>query len=292
MLRASLVRTGAKVWPAPFRWAITRSARSTPPGPLCNHWLAKELAPRLFPEGVPCFIGGTRVNLPPGAVAHYRRGFEALTRAAFDEAVRPGDVVVDIGANAGYYSIRAAELVGPTGRVYAIEPSPINLPFLRRNVAGLPHVTVLPYAASDSVGTATFHLTTDTVNDGFEVGPYAAATHQVRVDTRPVDLLIRPPVHMIKVDVQGAELAVLRGMRELIAGSPDLKLIIEWSPALLRATNVDPLDVIAAIEGAGLSVVTAFEDERQSQCTLNEMLSIAERDETRERYWNILAERR
>src|SRR5688572_13621160 len=76
---------------------------------------------------------------------------EAETRL-FRELIRPGMVVVDVGANIGYFSLLASTLVGPTGRVYAFEPDPVNCALLRKNVRlnRVTNIEVIESALSDN----------------------------------------------------------------------------------------------------------------------------------------------
>ncbi len=141
--------------------------------------------------------------------------------------LEPGMVFFDIGAMAGYFTLLAARLVGPQGRVYAFEPLPRNLAYLRRHVAmhGFDNVTMVEAAVSDSSGVATF-----------EPGAHASAGRlaqrgSLQVRTIALDEEIaagRLPVpHAIKIDVEGAELDVLQGAgRTLRIARPRLFLDI------------------------------------------------------------------
>src|SRR6266436_706615 len=80
--------------------------------------------------------------------------YEYEKRKLFEELVGPGDVVYDIGAHVGFYTLLASVLVGHTGRVVAFEPSPRNLAYLRRHLAmnRLNNVTVVEGAVYDHDG--------------------------------------------------------------------------------------------------------------------------------------------
>jgi FkbM family methyltransferase len=140
--------------------------------------------------------------------------------ALLDTLIAPGDWVLDIGANVGHYTMRMAELVGPNGRVIAIEPVPDTFTLLAANVRLFRHanVTLLNVAASDK-----------TENMGMEIpsfSPGLANYYQAHVTqpgtglsilALPVDALTLPaPVRLAKIDVEGHELAVLHGMRNVI----------------------------------------------------------------------------
>lgn len=125
-------------------------------------------------------------------------------------AVREGDIVVDGGANIGYFTLLLSRLVGPTGKVIAVEPSPPNLAKIRRNleINQITNVEVVPKALwSESGKTLDFHLT--------EYGGYDSLTktdrtvETIQVETVSLPELISFQVRLTKLDLEGSELEVL-----------------------------------------------------------------------------------
>jgi len=127
--------------------------------------------------------------------------------------VRPDSVFYDVGANVGFYSLLASSLVGK-GKVFAFEPVPRNLDYLRRHLAlnRVTNIEVLTLAVSDKVGTAPF-----------QAEPTGSMGHlsidgDVTVSTATLDSLVQErrilPPNYIKMDIEGAELLALRGARE------------------------------------------------------------------------------
>lgn len=134
------------------------------------------------------------------------------------EHLAQGRVLYDIGANVGFLSVVGAQLVGPSGAVYAFEPVPANARLIRRNATlnQLKQIEVLDMAVGEETGTARLLLARysgGAVLAGADPPPDPAGEIDVRVDT--VDNLVaqglRPP-SVVKIDVEGAELAVLHGM--------------------------------------------------------------------------------
>lgn len=164
-----------------------------------------------------------------------------------DRFVRPGSTVVDVGANIGYNTIHAARLVGPGGRVLAVEPAGDNLEVLRANVAaaGLANVRIEPVAAGSAPGMRDFFVRgpKSAVNSLFARSCYAFVTDIVRVPVVPLDDLAPGGADLVKIDVEGAELEVLEGMHRILATGP--VLIVEWHPILQQlaghATDALPL---------------------------------------------------
>lgn len=140
--------------------------------------------------------------------------------ALLDTFVEPGDWVLDIGANVGHYTARLSDLVGPEGRVIAIEPIPNTFELLAANVARLAHqnVTLLNIAASDS--TAVVGMTIPRFESGLDNYYMAHLSNEksdLNVLCEPVDGLSLPRrVSLVKIDAEGHELSVLKGMRHVL----------------------------------------------------------------------------
>ena len=144
-----------------------------------------------------------------------------------DRFVRAGATVVDVGANIGYNAIHAARLVGHRGRVFAVEPTPDNLEVLRRNIeaARLANVVVAPAAAGRSAGQRNLFVrgARSAVNSLFAESCYAAVTEVLEVPVVALDELVDGTADVVKIDVEGAELAALAGAAETLDrhGLPD-----------------------------------------------------------------------
>ena len=141
----------------------------------------------------------------------------------FAQDLKEGDVFYDIGANVGFFSVIAAKLVGNIGKVYAFEPGGENAASIRYN-AGLnkfEQIEVIEKAVSITSGTAQLLLAQYSGGHAFataDVPPDLAG--ETTVDLVSIDELIIQqqivPPNFIKVDVEGAELDVLKGMQETI----------------------------------------------------------------------------
>jgi FkbM family methyltransferase len=160
--------------------------------------------------------------------------YEQEKQSAFSAAIRPGAVVYDVGANVGFYTLLAAKLTGPTGRVYSFEPLPRNLQFLNRHVAlnGLNNVRVFAGAVADRPGVARFD------DSGIPEMAHIAADGALEVATFQLDDLlekgaIRPP-NVIKIDVEGAEVEVLKGAQRLLAQNRPRLLLATHGPDVHR----------------------------------------------------------
>jgi FkbM family methyltransferase len=182
------------------------------------------------------------------------QAFEPTEVAILRKHLRPGMMVVDIGANIGFMTCLAAQLVGATGRVLAIEPEPANVALLRANVArqGLDQtVTVYPCAAGAAGGTIGLSRSEWNFGD-HRVG--TSGPNTITVDVRTVDELAHhlPRVDFVKMDVQGYEVSVFAGMRNTLATHRPIVLSEFW-PYGLRAAGVDPKRCLDSWREAGYS---------------------------------------
>jgi FkbM family methyltransferase len=149
--------------------------------------------------------------------------------------IRPGDTVIDVGANVGYMSLAMMARLGRSGRVFAFEPQPgvfdelsTNIAAARERLPGL-EVIVRAEALSDSVGTAGLLLPAGS-KDNRGLAHIGAVSEGVPVPLRRLDEFaseLGPDVALIKIDVEGHEPAVLRGAGALIERGVVRHVIIE-----------------------------------------------------------------
>lgn len=131
----------------------------------------------------------------------------------FCREVRPGQVVYDIGAHVGYYTLLASELVGSHGQVIAFEPVPSNLKYLKNHLAinHIENARVFDLVVSDRDGMCQFREGPTTTTGHID------PTGGVAVRTATLDSLVQrgevPPPHVIKMDIEGAEYTALQGAR-------------------------------------------------------------------------------
>jgi len=183
--------------------------------------------------------------------------YEPPVTRVVQQHLRPGGIVVDVGANWGYFSLLAAATVGDGGTVFALEPDPRQFEALSRNVSanGFRQVTPLQAAASAEEGRLSLV--------GYDEGQANRGVSRVadpsepgrRFDVRAtsVDLLTAacPQVDLVKIDVEGAEDAVLEGMRHGLSARRYRALVLELHPDLLRAKRVDPASCVARMREHG-----------------------------------------
>jgi FkbM family methyltransferase len=191
-----------------------------------------------------------------------------IVRDAYEQAevrlalslLREGDVAVDIGAHVGFFTIQLARAVGASGHVYAFEPSEANAGLLTQSIAEngfASRITLERQAVSDRDGQATFLFAERSINSGGgflgdgESAPAGVSSRQVRtirLDGYP----IRQPIRLIKLDVEGAEPAVIAGASALIARDRPFILSEVHPEQLARVSGASPASVFAQLAALGM----------------------------------------
>jgi FkbM family methyltransferase len=161
-------------------------------------------------------------------------------RRFFERVVAPGQVIVDVGANQGVFTLLFSRLVGPEGRVVALEPAPALFAALDENcrINRAANVTRLPAAAGEVRSQGL--LRCSRFNRGDNRLTRSVTGPSVPVDIVPLDeILPSGVVSFVKIDVQGHELAVVKGMQAILQRSPGILVFFEyWSSGLARAGGV------------------------------------------------------
>jgi FkbM family methyltransferase len=189
------------------------------------------------------------------------RSYEERFQHVMLGLIRPGDVVWDVGANVGMYACRFADIVGPAGKVFALEPSPANRQRLLTRVTGLPNVVVIPMALGET--RALIHLlqgddalgATTRVVSSVPEGGDAVVAQQESGDGLITDHGVDVPA-VIKIDTEGSELDVLRGMGRVLGHSVLRAVCLEVHFGLLaaRGTPDTPAVIERLLQSAGFAL--------------------------------------
>lgn len=179
---------------------------------------------------------------------------EESTTKLFEQHIKKGDVVLDIGANIGYFSLLAAKLVGDKGEVYSFEPEPRNYKYLMKNAKlnGYDNITAFQKAVSDKTGKINLFICPydsghHTIKQFKGIKDYkpelADQKESVEVDTVKLDDFFKKlgkPIDFIKLDVEGAEVLALKGMDTVLRKNKDIKLICEFFPLFITKMGNSP----------------------------------------------------
>jgi FkbM family methyltransferase len=165
---------------------------------------------------------------------------EPMTTKVFKKVLKPGDAVIDVGANVGYFTLLSSKLVGWRGIVHAFEPSPSNMNTLIHNIKlnKLENIQLYEIAASNKTGRMTFY-TSSTESARHSLIQTKEHDNNITVEVNKLDDVLGGHfnVNLLKTDTEGNELAVLQGAEKIITNSQDIILIVEINFAALEACN-------------------------------------------------------
>ena len=164
--------------------------------------------------------------------------------------IKKGDVVIDIGAHIGYYTVLFAKLVGPEGKVFAFEASPTNFEILKKNISvnGYKNVILNNKAVSDKNGKLTLYITGRTSTENFLFKPEnftnsSKIKQTVEIDSITLDDYFQDfdgEINFLKMDISGAEPRVMKGMSSILNKNNSLKIQQEWWPNAIRTHGFEP----------------------------------------------------
>jgi FkbM family methyltransferase len=218
-------------------------------------------------------------------------GFELPELKYIKKLLKPGDTFLDVGANAGLFTIMAAKLVGPTGHVYAFEPGLRELELLRRNLAinNIKNVTIVQCAVSNECGKAEFAISKDGAMNSLAQTDH----HLQKIDTwQTVEVITLDKfmeqcdigqVNFIKIDVEGAEKLVLDGASNFLKSKNFPPILCEFCDSTAIAFQSSGLELYDKFLSIGYKLFSVPHTEQESP-------QVAERKE-KFSYVNLLAQR-
>jgi len=181
--------------------------------------------------------------------------------------LKPGMVVLDIGANIGYYALIMAHVVGPSGKIYAFEPEPRNYDLLVMNVSlnGYTNIITVQKAVSNRHGKAKLFLD-DRNLGGHSLSIGDESAESIEVETTTVDDFLREAmeerkIDIVRMDVEGAEGLVIEGASHALEDS-HIKVILEFCPRQLRNLGTDPRQLLRDLRDLGFRIIVIDEFNR------------------------------
>jgi len=180
----------------------------------------------------------------------------------FQSFLQPESVVLDIGANFGLYTATSASRMRDHGRLYSFEANPHTFDLLKRTLyanrlAHHPNVTAVNALVGQSAGRGTLHYLPEFLGGATmtDVGQWGEVKRSIELDMITIDEFLPPglAVDLVKIDVEGHEPFVIRGMKKTIRRSPNIRIFIEFVEAFLSNT-VSADQFAVEIEGLGLRI--------------------------------------
>ncbi|MGM0745764.1 FkbM family methyltransferase [Rhodohalobacter sp.] len=174
------------------------------------------------------------------------RNYEIEVTEAIQSILQKKDVFIDVGANIGYFSRQAAELVGGDGRVVSIEPGFQNFTSLIKNTIHYPQVIPLLIAMDQESLLVDLNLSTHSSCHSLMSTENYLSKKSRTVPTLTLDFiwdkyLDRNPIKLIKIDVEGAEIRVLEGAEDCLKNGAIQHIILEFCPEIMHSDEIDPM---------------------------------------------------
>lgn len=189
---------------------------------------------------------------------------EVNEKIIYKNNIKKGDIVIDIGANIGYDTLILAELVGKNGKVIAFEPYLNNFKLLQENIKinGYNNVILVNKAVSNKNGKIKLYLDNDkdTGHKIYDNDMFGNKLNRnfVYVDTiRLDDYLMQNKIYKIdfvKIDVEGAECEVIKGMKRVLSSKNSLKMILEFIPSAFINHLETPIDTLLDLKSKGFKI--------------------------------------
>ncbi len=181
---------------------------------------------------------------------------EPSSTEIYRRQLSPGMTIVDVGANIGYYVLIEAQALGNSGKIYAIEPAPKNFEMLQTNLdlnALGCEIESHNLAISDHVGQVSFELAGASNHHRLAVN--GSNSNSIEVQATTLDALLDDQqIDMVRMDAEGAEWVILRGMRRILASDRPLKMFIEVHPKLIREYQGDLEEWLAMLADSRFDV--------------------------------------
>ena len=215
--------------------------------------------------------------------------FEPYTVQLFEQAIKPGMVVLDIGAYIGYYALLASRRVGAHGKVYAFESDPRSYRFLLHNMKlnkCSRNVAAIAKAVSDQIGVRPFFLSPGDLTRS-SLWDEHAAERSLDVDCTTVDEIVGgQPIHVIKINIEGGELHALKGMERTLRSSDKVIMFVECNPSALSAAGSSVECLLGLLERFEFRVQVIDENERCLR-PVGDEIYVARDVQGRRNYWNL-----
>ena len=179
--------------------------------------------------------------------------------------IKESDIVIDIGAHIGYFSLIFAKLVGNNGKVFSFEPEPENYKILKKNIEinnyqnvileqkGVSDInnSVKLYSGSTSSGSSRIYKPEQNLS---KFNKNTIDIQTIILDEYFSKLGLTNKINFIKMDIEGAEILALKGMQKILRESENLKIFTEFNREFLEDAGTNPNELFELLENEGFSI--------------------------------------
>lgn len=174
--------------------------------------------------------------------------YEPLETQLVKREIKRGNVVLDLGANIGYYTLIFAKLVGEEGKVFAFEPDPTNFALLEKNIEmnGYKNVILVQKAVSNKDGKLKLYLSEYSMGDHAIFNLYEGCKF-IEIEAIRLDDYFKNyegKIDFIKIDTEGAEEQAIQSMLNLLKKNKTVKILTEFFPIGLKGSDIDPAEYL------------------------------------------------
>ena len=203
-----------------------------------------------------------------------RRGIyeETLTKVVMNE-IKKGDVVLDLGANIGYYTLIIAKIVGENGHVFAFEPEPSNFDLLKKNVTvnNYRNVSLEKIVISNKNGNVRLYLSKANTGEHRIYLSNPGKNNFINVEMKTLDEYFKnnsiiDKISFIKMDVEGSEIGAIKGMNSILENKK-LTIMLEFDPRQIQNYGASPEDLLNILDKHGFD----FSHEDKQKCRLEKV---------------------
>jgi len=222
-----------------------------------SNWLGKKLHPSYI------VYDGHKFFLDKHDSIHYSysdeiEDYSEYVSLIIEKACQKNSIVIDVGANIGWYTLQYARYVGSNGKIYAFEPVKENFQLLKKNISKNGYENVIPInkAVSNEVSTVKMELS-DRIGDHRIVNNVDSTDKTIiEVDCTTLDNSFphNTKIDFLKIDAEGQDLNVLLGAKRLIDENPQIVIFVEFNPFLLRQNNIEPIKLLEFLESHNFQI--------------------------------------
>ena len=208
------------------------------------------------------------------------KSYEPIETDLVKKHIKKNDRILDIGANIGYYTLLFASIIGSKGHVFSFEPEPKNFKILESNVKlnNFHNTTLEKLAVSNQSGNIELYLSDEGIGQHrihkSRFGKSSISVKMISIDDYFDNNFQK--IDFIKIDVEGAEYDVLKGMKHILKNNSSIKILLEFNPINLIEHGSDPKEFLDFLETHNflLHIISEKNNQFQPILSINELLSL------------------